>query len=159
MSCIAGYALSQVIHRIQSKIIFHENTNLYIEWLGTIDCQYRAYLVDLRTPPPFQRTLRFSKNFPPKLGAFPKTWLFSKNVTLFQKFINIHKRYNNGGITLHGHNMRFMCPYLKLHFVRHHTAPYCLAWQVPQWSVFSLILLVVSVLQRCFPFLFVLFSV
>jgi hypothetical protein len=87
MSCIAGYALSQVIHRIQSKIIFHENTNLYMEWLGTIDCQYRAYLVDLRTPPPpFKELCAFLKTFPqslalfPKLGSFPKMLHFFKNL-------------------------------------------------------------------------------
>ena len=28
------YALSRIIHRIQSEIIFHVNPNLYMEWLG-----------------------------------------------------------------------------------------------------------------------------
>ncbi len=32
---IAEYDLSWVVHSIQSEIIFHENPNLYREWLGT----------------------------------------------------------------------------------------------------------------------------
>jgi hypothetical protein len=34
--CSAGYALSWVIHRIQSEIIFRVNPNLYTEWFGTV---------------------------------------------------------------------------------------------------------------------------
>ncbi len=32
--CIYGYALSRVIHRIQSEIIFRVNPNLYTAWLS-----------------------------------------------------------------------------------------------------------------------------
>jgi hypothetical protein len=35
----AGYR----IHRIQSEIIFHLNSNLYTEWLGKVDRQYLAF--------------------------------------------------------------------------------------------------------------------
>ncbi len=44
--CIAGYALSRVIHFIQYEIIFHANPNLYIEWLGTVERQYPPYHLD-----------------------------------------------------------------------------------------------------------------
>ncbi len=50
--CIVGYALSWVIHRIQSQIIcIYENLYLYMEWLGVADRQYPVYLLDLRIPP------------------------------------------------------------------------------------------------------------
>ncbi len=42
------YALSRVIHRIQSEIYFG-NPDGYMEWLGTVDHRYPAYHSDLRT--------------------------------------------------------------------------------------------------------------
>jgi hypothetical protein len=50
MHCIAGYALSRVIHRIQSGT-FIGNPDWYIEWLGTVDRRYPAWYSDLITPP------------------------------------------------------------------------------------------------------------
>ncbi len=46
-----------VYHRICSfvvihRIIFHVNPNSYTAWLGAVDRQYPAYLLELRTPPP-----------------------------------------------------------------------------------------------------------
>jgi hypothetical protein len=41
-NCIARYALSRVIHRIQSEIFFG-NPGWYLEWLGTVDHRYPAY--------------------------------------------------------------------------------------------------------------------
>jgi hypothetical protein len=49
--CIVGYALSRVIHRIQSGIYFG-NSDWYMEWLGTDGHWNPAYHSDLRTPPP-----------------------------------------------------------------------------------------------------------
>jgi hypothetical protein len=41
--CIAGFALSRVIPRIQSEIIFLEaRTAWYLGWLGTVPCRYPA---------------------------------------------------------------------------------------------------------------------
>jgi hypothetical protein len=34
---ITGYALSQFTHRIQSKTMFWETYDLYMEWLGMVD--------------------------------------------------------------------------------------------------------------------------
>jgi hypothetical protein len=48
--CIAGYALSRVIHRIHSEICFG-NPDWFMEWLGTVDRRYPAYHSDLRIPP------------------------------------------------------------------------------------------------------------
>jgi hypothetical protein len=50
--CIAGYALSSVIHRIQSEIYFG-NPDGYMEWLGTIDHRYPAYHFGPENPPSF----------------------------------------------------------------------------------------------------------
>ncbi len=44
--CIDGYALLRVIHRIQTEIIFRENPNLYLEWLGMVDRQFRLKFVN-----------------------------------------------------------------------------------------------------------------
>ncbi len=38
---MAGYR----IHRIQSEIIFHLNSNLYTEWLGKVDGQNLAFFL------------------------------------------------------------------------------------------------------------------
>jgi hypothetical protein len=50
--CIAGYAFSRVIHRIQSELYFMETLTCIQHgyWLGAVD--HPAYLLDLRTPPP-----------------------------------------------------------------------------------------------------------
>jgi hypothetical protein len=48
--CIAGYALSRVIRRIQSEIYFG-NPDWFMEWLGAVDRRYPAYHSNLRIPP------------------------------------------------------------------------------------------------------------
>ncbi len=35
------------------KLVFCVNSNSYTAWLGTVDSQCPAYLLDLRTPPPW----------------------------------------------------------------------------------------------------------
>ncbi len=42
-TCVAGYALSRVIYRIQSEIMFHENPNPSVEWAGAGECTLRAW--------------------------------------------------------------------------------------------------------------------
>jgi hypothetical protein len=74
---IVGYALSQVIHPIQSEIYFG-NPDWYMEWLGK-DRQYPAYHSDLRVPPP----LPFLWQPPPPLVIWVwKLWLDNLTVTL-----------------------------------------------------------------------------
>ena len=43
--------LSMVILRIQSDIMCHINPNSYSAWLGTVDRQCSAYLLDMRNHP------------------------------------------------------------------------------------------------------------
>ncbi len=70
------------IHRIHSEIIFHVNPNLYTAWLGTVDRQYPAYRLDLRTHHP---TLSLAAPPPPtprphsSLGKVKEWW--SDNLT------------------------------------------------------------------------------
>ncbi len=60
-NCITGYALSRVIHHIQSEIYFHVKPNSYTAWLDSIDSQYPAYLSD---PEPHPHPLSVG-NLPP----------------------------------------------------------------------------------------------
>ncbi len=84
LKCIAGYALSRVIHRIQSEIIFHGNPNLYMELLGTVDRQYPSYHLDLRTPPPPLPVflLATPPPPPPSIGNVWEWWSDNLNVSL-----------------------------------------------------------------------------
>jgi hypothetical protein len=60
-NCITGYALSRVIHHIQSEIYFHVNPNRYTAWLGPNDSQCPAYLLN---PEPHPQPLSVG-NLPP----------------------------------------------------------------------------------------------
>ncbi len=75
----AGY------HGIQSEILFHGHPNLYTAWLDAVDCQYPAYISDLRTPPPLllaipsPRTLVWRRNgyltiWPYRLSSWSHGW-------------------------------------------------------------------------------------
>ncbi len=68
---IAGYALSRVIHRIQSEKNFHVYILLLVySMVSKFYPQYPAYLLDLRTPPPP----------PPLLLAIPPSLVGCGNV-------------------------------------------------------------------------------